>query len=249
MDWLSNNTIKINHENKYKLPYLYIVDEQAIFIQQENLPEKNKDYLRFILISDTHDKHELLNLPKGDVLIHCGDIVLSGRKNTDEQNILKYNNFNNWLGNIKCDNKLVIGGNHDYYLEKIGLTESKKLLNNCNYYTCEYLELEGFKILLSSFSYGDSKNRAFQSDDSGNIFFDKLKNIKKLDFLITHGPMDKNIFLKRKIQWEIWGHLHGYYGYKPSQTKQLKPNRICTCSMNLDYKIGNGPIILDIKKK
>ncbi len=34
--------------------------------------------MKFVAISDTHDKHRGLNLPKGDVLIHSGDFCHYG---------------------------------------------------------------------------------------------------------------------------------------------------------------------------
>jgi 3',5'-cyclic AMP phosphodiesterase CpdA len=36
--------------------------------------------LKFITISDTHGKHQQLQLPQGDVLIHAGDVTSRGRK-------------------------------------------------------------------------------------------------------------------------------------------------------------------------
>lgn len=49
---------------------------------QEKEIEKTKigeDGLRVVIVSDTHGKHEELNLPKGDILIHCGDFTSYGR--------------------------------------------------------------------------------------------------------------------------------------------------------------------------
>jgi predicted phosphodiesterase len=31
--------------------------------------------MKIVCISDTHEKHKQLNLPKGDVLIHAGDFT------------------------------------------------------------------------------------------------------------------------------------------------------------------------------
>ena len=150
MDWtlnnVINNVIKINTKNKNHTPYLYIMDEISNFVKPENLPEKNPNYTRIILISDTHDKHKLLNVPSGDLLLYCGDIVLKGRKNTDSENLKKYNNFNNWIETIKCPYKIVIAGNHDYYLEKIGLDNCKKIFTNCNYFLNELVEFDGLII-------------------------------------------------------------------------------------------------------
>ena len=150
MDWISNNVLKINNDNKDQIPYLYIVDEIGSYINPNNLPNKKSDDIRIILISDTHDKHHLLNVPSGDLLLHCGDIVLSGRKNTDEKNLKKYIDFNNWIGSIDCTYKVVIAGNHDYYLEKIGLDNCKNIFTSCNYFVNDLVEFEGYNFLFSS---------------------------------------------------------------------------------------------------
>ena len=33
---------------------------------------------RFVVLSDTHNKHHEVKLPKGDILIHCGDFTYGG---------------------------------------------------------------------------------------------------------------------------------------------------------------------------
>ena len=35
-----------------------------------------RGFIRFVCISDTHALHENLSLPKGDVLFHCGIVLL-----------------------------------------------------------------------------------------------------------------------------------------------------------------------------
>lgn len=37
-----------------------------------------QDRVRFVCISDTHNRHKSLHVPDGDVLIHAGDISLKG---------------------------------------------------------------------------------------------------------------------------------------------------------------------------
>ena len=36
--------------------------------------------MKFIIISDTHGQHKNLTLPKGDVIIHAGDISQRGKE-------------------------------------------------------------------------------------------------------------------------------------------------------------------------
>ena len=45
--------------------------------------------LRIVAISDTHEQHEQIKLPEGDVLICAGDISFNGRP----QSIAAFNRF------------------------------------------------------------------------------------------------------------------------------------------------------------
>ena len=36
--------------------------------------------MKFVAISDTHGKHQKLVLPKGDVIIHAGDVSSKGQE-------------------------------------------------------------------------------------------------------------------------------------------------------------------------
>ena len=63
--------------------------------------------MNFTVISDTHRKHNDIDPGSGDVLLHCGDF--SGR-GTEQQII----DFNDWLGTLDFEYKVIIAGNHDF---------------------------------------------------------------------------------------------------------------------------------------
>lgn len=70
--------------------------------------DKPAGALRFVCISDTHNKHDKIELPRGDVLLHAGDF--SGTGTLDE-----VKRFSSWLGSLgdRYKHKIVIAGNHD----------------------------------------------------------------------------------------------------------------------------------------
>ena len=41
--------------------------------------ERKKMATRVVVISDTHNRHDEVSLPGGDILIHCGDATGRGR--------------------------------------------------------------------------------------------------------------------------------------------------------------------------
>lgn len=105
------------------------------------LQAKAHSVVRFVVISDTHARHELLAMPTGDILVHCGDIAFEGRRYSDSSSIAAYEQFNTWLGGLPYQHKVVIAGNHDAYLAKIGPARSQELLSNAVYLCDSAVEL------------------------------------------------------------------------------------------------------------
>jgi len=78
---------------------------------------------RIVCVSDTHGRHRGISLPRGDILIHCGDF-------TDTGQAKQVKDFTKWLLEAKTQlgfsHVVVIAGNHDitfheqYYLERGG---------------------------------------------------------------------------------------------------------------------------------
>jgi len=68
---------------------------------------------RIVFISDTHNQLSDVDVPEGDLLIHCGDWTMGGRAE-------ELTKFNYDMGNLKSKFKLglvAIAGNHDRMLE------------------------------------------------------------------------------------------------------------------------------------
>lgn len=171
--------------------------------------EKCEGCLRFVCISDTHDKtDELLNkLPEGDVLIHAGDFT--GASAADE-----IKRFNEFLGRAKSKYReiLVIAGNHELSFDprvcnkgglKISLfkaffgknpldqqlnsVEAKELLTNCRYIEDESIEIEGIRIYGSPWQ-PPHYDLAFNKLRGETILEEWNKIPNETDILITHGP-------------------------------------------------------------
>lgn len=63
--------------------------------------------MKVVLISDTHNQHNKLTLPEGDMLIHCGDATSIGGQKECEK-------FLDWYGKQSFKYKILIAGNHDW---------------------------------------------------------------------------------------------------------------------------------------
>ncbi|KAI1114273.1 Metallo-dependent phosphatase-like protein [Nemania sp. NC0429] len=71
-------------------------------------PARRTRRTRFVCISDTHNC--TVRLPKGDVLIHCGDLTNQGSFNELSKQV-------SWLERADFECKIVVAGNHDFALD------------------------------------------------------------------------------------------------------------------------------------
>lgn len=66
--------------------------------------------MKLVLISDTHNHHAKLNMPRGDVLIHAGDATMNG-------SIHEIVEFAEWMGSLPYERKIFVPGNHDWLFQ------------------------------------------------------------------------------------------------------------------------------------
>ena len=69
--------------------------------------------MKIIAISDTHSRHQELELPEADIILHAGDISYFAKKGVQE-----IADFIKWFASQKAKHKVFIAGNHDLFLEK-----------------------------------------------------------------------------------------------------------------------------------
>jgi Icc-related predicted phosphoesterase len=164
------------------------------------------------MISDTHEDKP--KLPKGDVLIHCGDVLGWG----DEK---EYYEFIEWFSSQPHKHKIVIAGNHDIVLDdpqtKLAI-RSKLEEAGIVYLQNTHTEIDG-KVF-----YGSPWTPKF--GDWSFMMHAVYNNIPdKVDVLITHGPpagiLDQNFYkeqcgchatldlvLRLKPRIHTFGHIH-----------------------------------------
>jgi hypothetical protein len=159
--------------------------------------EKEPGTIRFVCISDTHNRTKDLNdrIPSGDVLIHAGDFTSVGKVN--EVRI-----FNDFLATLPHQHKVVIAGNHDLSFEPATFDSTyprlghgrpddhrnaKELLTNCIYLEDSAVELFGIKIWGSPwtpwfFDWAFNAERGAECASKWDLIPDDTA------VLITHGP-------------------------------------------------------------
>jgi len=148
---------------------------------------------RFVLISDTHNTKPVL--PRGDILVHAGDLTVRGTRAETEAAML-------WLGLQAMQFKFVVfvGGNHDWFLYHLSREAGKDAVrdfvrpwgSNIIYLENE-LWAEEFEGKVVSF-WGSPAQPEFcdwawnyARDSDIRAVWDKIPTFG-VDVLVTHGP-------------------------------------------------------------
>lgn len=132
-----------------------------------------------VTISDTHGRHERVDVPDGDILIHAGDLTRGGLKT-------ELKDFNEYLGRLPHDHKLIIAGNCDAAIED-NPDQARQILDNATYLQDDAVDIEGLTFWGSPWQ-PEFLNMAFNLK-RGDELADKWAAIpEETDVLITHGP-------------------------------------------------------------
>ena len=126
--------------------------------------------LRLIVTSDTHNYHDQLEVPAGDVFIHCGDFTKKGT-------LAELAAFNVWLQKLPHARKFVIAGNHDtgFLCEIFKQPNVASLLS-----AATYLEAETVLLVDEVRLHGVSWHKRSSSA--------KVLVPDGIDILVTHEP-------------------------------------------------------------
>ena len=208
--------------------------------------------MKFIAISDTHCRHRSLRIPKGDVLLHAGDISLRGHQREIED-------FLDWFGKLPHPHKIFIAGNHDFFFEKEKAAMIKKLIpESVHYLEDEQIDVNGIKIWGSPytpwfFRWAFNKRR-------GEALAQHWKKIPNdVQVVLTHGPafgildtvvneqhagdrdlLSKLLEVKPKIH--VCGHIHESHGI----VKRHGIKFLNACVLNESYELVHKPMTFDL---
>ncbi len=214
--------------------------------------------MKFVFISDTHCQLNRVNIPEGDVLIHCGDLTYNGtlQECAKELSILRSRTEN-------FKHRILVAGNHDWLAQKD--PDTFKLLCKDNWITYlqdEEMLVNGFRIYGSPWQ-PEFYNWAFnvprgQLHEKWNLIPDGL------DILVTHGPpyglLDKtygdsglvdrpvgcqelcDAVLKKRPKVHAFGHVHASYG----QTMFDGIHFVNAATCDETYSPVNTPIVVEL---
>ena len=158
--------------------------------------------MKILQISDTHNQHrQLPNLPKADVIVHCGDFADNG---TEDEVF----DFLNWFIDLPYPYKLFVTGNHDLCLRDA--ENIQNMPDNVFLLQDRGVTIEGVKFFGIAYHHPES----LIPEDT--------------DIVITHEPpsmiLDESAgenwgniplfkrMMEVKPRYHLFGHAHEGYG-------------------------------------
>lgn len=213
--------------------------------------------MKIVCISDTHGYHNgEITLPKGDVLVHTGDMS-RGRGSIGQVQA-----FNNWLGTLDFEHIVFTPGNHDFPFER-DEPLMREMMTNCHLLMEEEVVIDGVKF------YGAPHqpwyhNWAFNVERGPKLAEIWSRIPDDTNVLLTHGPpymigdftyydqehvgcedLLNRINKLKDLKLHVFGHIHEAYGqhYFPAGGTGIFVNA-STC--NLQYQPVNPPVVIDI---
>lgn len=181
--------------------------------------------MKLVIVSDTHNKLQTLQIPKGEILIHCGDLTMGGTQKECETELAVL-----WKLKSRFQRIILVAGNHDWLAQnRPSLFRELCTKNGVDYLCDEAVVMGGLKFYGSPhqpryFDWAFNLNR-------GRDIREKWDLIPvDTDVLVTHGPpfgvLDYSEYGKMRAGCEdllevvqrikpaihCFGHLHASYG-------------------------------------
>lgn len=210
--------------------------------------------MRATFVSDTHGLHARLSIEPTDVLVHCGDFSIKGRK-TELLRLL------DWMAAQPATYRLLVLGNHDRYARE----RPAETLAACDEAGVVWLDGSGVRID-SVHWWGSARMPPFRargteatSDPERRAHWSTIPS--DVDVLVTHVPpfgigdrafdgtplgcVDlREAVLEKAPKIHVFGHIHEAHGaFREEGHRTAFYN---AASLPLRSKEPRAPLVLDV---
>ncbi len=201
--------------------------------------------MRILHLSDTHGHHRALtDLPSADIIVHSGDIGFAGTES-------EFTDFIDWFTKLDYRHKILVGGNHDSFMEEDDAKQIQSLLpSNCYYLFHSGITIEGLNF------WGVP---LYVSENISGVYFDLIEKIpSNTHVLVTHQPphgiLDKSgpynfgceklldIVTANRPKFHLFGHIHDAYGVEKTQHTTFSNASIA----DEKYELKNEPFVFEV---
>jgi Icc-related predicted phosphoesterase len=197
--------------------------------------------------------HDRVQVPDGDVLIHAGDFMDTGRNPTEATG------FFAWFEAQPHKHKIVIAGNHDVFFEQYNDMARRLVPTSVHYLEDSGVEIEGIKFWGSPvqpvfFDWAFNRERGFAIRQHWRMIPEDTQ------VLITHGPPDgvldetpngthvgcfdltRRLEALNDLKLHVFGHIHHSYGRRDVKDLTFVNAAVC----NERYRPINAPQVIEL---
>jgi Icc-related predicted phosphoesterase len=142
---------------------------------------------RVVAVSDTHGKHRKKVVPDGDIFVHCGDFSTRLHDLREADAVLE--DFNDWLGSLPFQARIVIAGNHEIFGSAPGVDADyiQKRLSNCIYLQDSGTTALGVRFYGTPWTTSHGMGFSASSRDIDEKWA-RIPRGGRVDVLVTHSP-------------------------------------------------------------
>jgi len=138
--------------------------------------------MKILFISDTHNRHEEIIIPKGtDLIICCGDEANSSNPHINEG---ECHRFFEWFSALDIEHKVFVPGNHSTAIQA-GLV-TREDYPSVTFLIHQLAKIEGVNIFGSPYTPSFGKGWAYMK--KVNRMQQVWESVPLCDILVTHGP-------------------------------------------------------------
>jgi Icc-related predicted phosphoesterase len=140
-----------------------------------------------MFISDTYGQHDSIILPRGEMIIHAGDVTKNGTE-------AEVRDFLQWFSHLDYKYKIFIAGTHDHFFEQEPERVKEMIPSGVIYLEESGVEIEGLNIWgspMNAFNHGSAFSK---SKDEIAEHWEKIPDNSDLVIIRTpaYGVLDEN---------------------------------------------------------
>lgn len=211
------------------------------------------DAVTIACVRDTHELHAELDVPDADILVHAGDYTMFSRSAAA---IL---DFNDWLGDLPHRHRVVIPGNHEFYLAND--PSRRSLITNATTLINESVTIMGLRIWGSLVTPLTGAAFGLCSPNDRARLYATIPDA--VDIIVSHGPpfgiLDRPLGARdhagcRELlralhrltpKMVICGHIHGAQGLLEKDGTLF----VNAAMMGRDGNLTGVPIVLRLPRR
>lgn len=218
--------------------------------------------MKIVCISDTHNHHDQIQVPDGDMVVFTGDWSVWGL----EKELLY---FSYWFKNLPHKYKVVIPGNHDRYAEKNYTLTKMMFGEDIHYLDNQGIIIEDKVIWGSPWTPSFGTGWAYNADRGEEIRKQWNKIPDDVNILLTHGPahnildttwafgedymihvgceeLAKKLNDLKQVQLHVFGHIHSGYGISSKGPYGISVNASVTDTTMEGYTVKRLPLVVEL---